>query len=553
MKSIFQERLASRSWRRKPSDSAPSSSSLSSSSLSSSSLSSPSAPSVFTRAHNHNPRSRRAITIIEVTFSIGVVIVGVLGVVTLIPLAHRQAERGIALDRASSTATEAVEAFGVRGMAYPPSWRLIDPELQQLGFNTNSRLVLGSVLLNGQQVPVFEKQLARLVNGNWVWTNASAVATPQQFLNATNSVGRPLFWLHIGNGFCIDGRFMSLPGNRLVSTTENGNQIPLFGRYFPYTPEQPGIAPFTTITTRLRRVGLRAFPSITPAIMSALQADEVFVSRDDLTFRKPDDNTLPPVQIGYDPGPDGAWGVAGVDDNNNNLIDENSEAGWLGSDDQVYQRQYTGGFSWFATLTPKFVGEVSYRDLYTLNIVVVQNRKVSMWTAGPDEAWGVAGQDDDGNGRIDDIADAGGGDDLIDAVSERVAFIGFVGVPGGATTEAILVSRPGRNALDLDVKVGNWIMVAATASGAQPNNLSHVSKWYRITNATAKPEPFVINNNTFTSRRITIAGPDWDPNHFTFADQNNGSRFAEATIMPAVLNVHEKTVRLESSSLWTID
>jgi len=502
-------------------------------------------------------RAKRAgVSIIEVTFSIGVVIVGVLGVVTLMPLAHRQAERGVSLDRASSTATQAEEEFGVRGMAYLPSWRLVDPQFVNGGYSRFVMLGVGFAAPQGSPVPfqIFEKHLAKLnADNEWVWTPASQIVNANQFNNMKDLTGRPLYWVHAGSGFCIDSRFLALAGNRRLAATENGQQVNLFGRYFPYTPEQPGVAPNNTIQVRFQRVGLRAFPgNVLPDIMSLLQADELFVSRDDLAFSRPTDPTLPPVQVGYDPGPDGAWGVAGVDDDTNGITDDHSEAG--AGDDSVYQRQYVGGFSWIAILTPKLQGLTGVRDLYSLNIVVMQNRQVSMWSRGADDAWGVIDVDDDNNGRIDDIYDAGAAnsDDLIDPQNERVAFLD---INSSYQNEFVLVTRPGRPASDLDVNVGQWFMVTSVIQGAIANSETHVAKWYRVTGATNKPEPW--GDGTQFSRRLTVNGPDWNfINHFVFQlPEPSGPprKYAEAVLMPNVLNVHEKTIRIESSSLWTIE
>jgi type II secretory pathway pseudopilin PulG len=46
------------------------------------------------------------------------------------------------------------------------------------------------------------------------------------------------------------------------------------------------------------------------------------------------------------PGPDGKWGVAGIDDNGNGIVDEVAEQGWVGSDDLPmvkYARQFARG------------------------------------------------------------------------------------------------------------------------------------------------------------------------------------------------------------------
>ena len=96
----------------------------------------------------------------------------------------------------------------------------------------------------------------------------------------------------------------------------------------------------------------------------------------------------------WTPGPDGQWGVSGVDDDSNGTPDDITEAGWNGSDDR-------------SDLNP-----------------------------GRDGAWGVAGVDDNGTSPTDDVLEAGyaGSDDTLDArvswgcenpdllISETIAF-----------------------------------------------------------------------------------------------------------------------------------
>jgi len=104
------------------------------------------------------------------------------------------------------------------------------------------------------------------------------------------------------------------------------------------------------------------------------------------------------------PGQDGRWGVAGVDDNSDGVVDDLWEAGWLGSDDLYLSGSLHSGTG-------------------------------HMVHPGADGQWGRAGFDDDNDGIVDDSDEAGwpGSDDGFTAapgVSVRIVDSGFDPAPG---------------------------------------------------------------------------------------------------------------------------
>ena len=71
---------------------------------------------------------RGGLSIIEVLVSIGILVLGLLGVVALIPIAAQHLRRGIALDDATAVARSALAEFQARGgnniqkwLRYPPN------------------------------------------------------------------------------------------------------------------------------------------------------------------------------------------------------------------------------------------------------------------------------------------------------------------------------------------------------------------------------------------------------------------------------------------------
>ena len=68
-------------------------------------------------------RARSGISLLEVMFSIGVVMIGLVGIAALLPVAGMQAKKGAVADAAARLGADAVRDFHVRGMANPRNWR----------------------------------------------------------------------------------------------------------------------------------------------------------------------------------------------------------------------------------------------------------------------------------------------------------------------------------------------------------------------------------------------------------------------------------------------
>jgi hypothetical protein len=73
-------------------------------------------------------RARRGISLVEVMMSIGVITVGLLGVVLLLPFALHQTQQGILADRSSDAGRRAMREFEIRGFNDRSRWIAIDPD-----------------------------------------------------------------------------------------------------------------------------------------------------------------------------------------------------------------------------------------------------------------------------------------------------------------------------------------------------------------------------------------------------------------------------------------
>ena len=72
-----------------------------------------------------------------------------------------------------------------------------------------------------------------------------------------------------------------------------------------------------------------------------------------------------------------------------------------------------------------------------------------------------------------------------------------------------------------DIRLGHWVMAS---DGTR-------FQWYRLIGASGL--------KTGADRNVTLAGPDW-----------TGAASAKVTILPGVIGVYERTIRLETSSMW---
>ncbi|MDP6557418.1 MAG: hypothetical protein QGG71_22325, partial [Pirellulaceae bacterium] len=193
--------------------------------------------------------NRCGISLLEVLFSIGVIAVGLLGVLAVIPLGLHQVGKGIVAERSARAGLNAVEKFDVMGMRRPELWL----------YSPGGRVQVPTAIGTSPHVPV-------------------------------------------GYAFAIDPRFVAANGSTVVT------QPPYYdARFFPYfSPIDRTVGgqnpllitlphPQNTSFPRMIRLSLRSAPVIGTR-MGTLLADEVFVAQDELVFDLPDEKNLPPVQ-----------------------------------------------------------------------------------------------------------------------------------------------------------------------------------------------------------------------------------------------------------------
>ena len=122
-----------------------------------------------------------------------------------------------------------------------------------------------------------------------------------------------------------------------------------------------------------------------------------------------------------------------------------------------------------------------------------------------------------------------------DPDNERLVTVSAFSSQGFSGGEVTLQTRDNtRPAKDLELNEGQWLMLAAIVDVGTSNPVQvEVFRWYHIT---------AVDDITGTgpySRNVTLQGPDWTTTP------------TQATLLNNIVTVYEKTVRLETSSLWT--
>jgi hypothetical protein len=320
----------------------------------------------------------------------------------------------------------------------------------------------------------------------------------------------------VRRAFCLDPAFVFFNGSSLGTNNEDP-------RVFPYPPHPNPTLKMPRITLPGITLGLLGDGQANPGVLSWAHADSLFTSHDDLVFRRDDtDRTLPPLQLNYD-GSD--WNPAGTPGVNERT------------------RSARGRFSWIATIVPhEKVGPNG--DEYILSIVVFHNRD-STFAMTP-------GADESANERVVQIP--------FDPSNSISGFIS-AGVGGGDVAIAPLPTALQPAEKELEVRAGDWVMLSRRnpyfKRFGQNNNpiygdAPHTHRWYRVVSADSEilqPGPPYAPAGSWV-RFVTLDGPDFEPYNFNDYPAPWNQGYNQATIVKNVAAVFEKTIRLDTSSLW---
>ncbi|MCR9292220.1 MAG: hypothetical protein NXI32_05840, partial [bacterium] len=296
---------------------------------------------ILTRPRDMCRLRRAGATVLEVMFAIFVVIVGLMGIASLIPLAARNAEQSNAYNQSLAQGQIWLNDFLARGLNRPNSFT-------RRGSGFNWQWYNDTAFTTGNNVPVpigfynFSKRGIQNTPGNVI---------PNSFLTPTNSAVTSLAGARIWaqQSVCIDPVFMSDPdvirSFNTGAARYNGYRASVFPYYEDgHNPIEDGFAPATNAwpdQPRMLRVTLGGNAGQIPNKL----VKDLFVSRDDVaTFISDDDKTIPASRL-FSQG--------------------------------AVKSLTTGDYTWMATLTPEPVPTPSLTDTttdYVLSLVILQRR-----------------------------------------------------------------------------------------------------------------------------------------------------------------------------------
>ena len=431
-----------------------------------------------------NYRKQPGVTIVEVMFAIGVVVMGLMGIAALIMVAGAQLTQGLKADGMSNLGLNAVEELDMRYLRR-------------------------------------QDRLVRFINETFV---------------------KPQFANQKIEAYCIDPYFIARQvRNRTLKKGQNQTQRSLaiaqlssFPGILIPTPNLDYLVAMPRMTiARPITDNILNDPNIydpTPYkstgwpvgygngvrfIMNELQAQEIFTSKDNLAMRSSDTDTELPQQVWFEdrstPLANSPRVTDKIDNDHDGTVDEADEAfvKRIGFGDMAGLGATE--FSWMATVTPNrfgvmnqgnLVGELN--DQYLISIVVFHNRVLDQNNATRETQERVLKVTLRGNGF-------GGGEVRLSSINSDA----------------------------LDLKHGDWVMLSADSL------IGPQFRWYRITFVDDEVQSY--NGNFF--RDATLQGPDW--NRSEWINKNHPYyRPTHATFVPHVIGVFEKTVRMETTSLY---
>ena len=407
-------------------------------------------------------RKQSAVTIVEVLFAIGIVIIGLMGIGGLIMISGTQLTQGLKADAMSNLGLNAVEEFDMRYMR-----------------NQN--------------------QLARY--------------------DLNNSTFMPF---PTAGSYCIDPYYIA------QQIEDNNNNFAQFTSFpgLAASSANPNIVVMPRVTL-INASGIVNDPTLydpstygagVSHIMNKLQAQELFTSKDNLAMRWSDAATELPKQVWFDDRPSPLANsirmTDGIDNDYDGVADEEDEAyvKRIGFGDLV--RLGSNEFSWMATITPDRTFMVNNggqaagqdrTDQFLISLVVFHNRVLKQTTTTLEDQERMLEVTLRGNGF-------GGGE----------------------------VRLESNNIAALDLKHGDWVMLSA------PSEIGAQFRWYKVTYIDDEVQQLASND---FYRDATLQGPDWnrrewlDPTHPRFKPTH-------ATFIPHVIGVFEKTIRIETTSLY---
>ena len=449
----------------------------------------------FARVSRLAPRARRAMSLIEVLISMFVLLFGLMGVAAIFPVGNYYATESEKFDLASSIAQNAFEELKARGLLKTEHWHYAE-------MNT------------GGENPTAVEQATVSENYPDVGEYDTSVFQPKTIENGDFNANSGMFNipgpLGAGHAFVLDpmGAAANI-GQYNVDvfprvTDIDGNVINLNN---VWADAPSGLRVLSGNRWPMRRITVRD----SSGLLRKTVAETIFRLRDDLAVEFSDEKDRPGIQ---------RWDVVDLENTPNDP-----------TDDTPLRRQYQGNYSWLATIVPTTgVGLEALQPSNSkygqidcdVSIVVFRKRDETAPTA------------------------------------ERLLHAELL--LGG---ELVIYSTGGTFAKDeVDAAVeglrpGNWISLM----GVNQTTGSFVMKWYRVLSLDDETGDVNVPSLGDTGlgstgfnavgRHAMLIGPDWPAAPATLV--NGAVADLRAAILPGVISVVTKPLKMESSSLWDLE
>lgn len=487
-------------------------------------------------------------TIMEVLFAIGIVMVGLVGIASLIPLAIRQASDSRVLTQSTSMAQNAYRGFVANDM-YAPTSEL--PWLISQDTDVNSLTGIASYGQPSNYYSQWDTPAFIPVRSFKELVYFQAGLEQTNFTSLVDAAG-----YGARHSYCIDPLMWASQPTIAMKPVALGSEANYRRSRFPYyveshnplsNPSNPEFPYVADNNPRMIRVSFPEIDTISGVIglpstgirpnfpMRSKMAQRLFTTDDDIAYI--------------------------TSEKDRSLSGVRTFSSVPSSGQQLAQAASNQDISWFATLTPLEQDTVYAQNLYNLSIVMFNKRDRTfeapvIGSASPIDtsnlptteivATAVPNIDLVGGNPVGGTAPLNKEYAVTGANSFGVDLYGYAG-PG-------VIDSSGELRREIKIKVGSWVMLSRRFYFSSTVNAAHdrarskdIFKWYRVAGVGANPE--IISQvdaygNTMTEKvwrqRVQLVGPDW-----MFRDLSDGLKLpTTATYVPNVVSVYERIVQM---------
>jgi hypothetical protein len=433
---------------------------------------------------------RRGISLTEVLIAMGILTVGLLGVASIFPVASFYMQQGDVADRGSQIAQSAFNDAVARGTLDPANWLLLED---------------ATGVTNG----IYAKRFAPNLRNQLAVAAGSSDAPLQKHQKLNRAFGS----VYVIDPLGVDSSPLD-PDNsmdrrqaRIVATLPFNAKLSSYA-YQAWWPWNPALAtpepmhpnwPVVRVTLPEVSPGPSAVPNWP---MRTVTADRLFRTNDDLAIDVPARADRPSQQM-----------MTRFDVDGNGELD-------------AISRQSKGDYSWLITVVPSSTDARNALAIdpssfsYEVSVAVFYKR------------------------ILDNLVS-----DSIPAERLTTAKIVSTGLNGG---EILIQKESGDTAADPfgALKVGRWMLVCGPSPNSSSERPQFVARWYNVLSISDEVNG-VLTDST-TQRLVSLRGPQWPWQPAADLTTAALSNSLCGVIVPNVVAVHSKTIKLGAKSAWSM-